>query len=152
MLTSRIAAALKHYVAPLLWRPPELQVAALCTRMREGRREVLLITSRGSGRWILPKGWPMPGKTLAEAAAQEAWEEAGIRGRVESEPCGTYMTRKYAPADVGRRSRVHVFRLHFESQEQVFPEAGERKLRWVTPERAADMVRERDLQEILSRL
>ncbi|WP_114965454.1 NUDIX hydrolase [Alkalilacustris brevis] len=152
MLTSRLAAALKHYVAPLLRRPSELQVAALCIRMRDGRREVLLITSRGSGRWILPKGWPMAGKTLAEAAAEEAWEEAGVRGRVEASALGGYSARKFGPGGLGRQSKVYVFRLEVARQEDDYPEAGQRKRKWVTPKRAAGMVREAGLRQLLLKL
>ena len=56
------------------------QFAALCFRIRKGEPEILLITSRGSQRWIIPKGWPMAEKTPAQAALQEAWEDAGVKG------------------------------------------------------------------------
>jgi len=56
------------------------QFAALPFRVKEDKVQVLLITSRGTGRWIVPKGWPMEGKTPAESALQEAWEEAGVQG------------------------------------------------------------------------
>ena len=54
------------------------QVAALCWRLRKGRAEVLLVTSRDTGRWVLPKGWPITGLSPQAAAAREAWEEAGV--------------------------------------------------------------------------
>ena len=63
---------------PMLSRPRRLQVAALCFRRTDTGCEVLLVTSRDTGRWVIPKGWPMEGKSSAESAAQEAWEEAGV--------------------------------------------------------------------------
>ena len=63
-------------------QPPRLQVAALCWRRSGKGLRVLLITSRDTGRWVIPKGWPMRQRTEAEAAAREAYEEAGVRGIV----------------------------------------------------------------------
>jgi 8-oxo-dGTP pyrophosphatase MutT (NUDIX family) len=60
------------------------QFAALCYRVVKKKVKVLVISSRGTGRWIVPKGWPMDGKTPADAALQEAWEEAGVIGKVVS--------------------------------------------------------------------
>ena len=71
-------------------RPAYLQVGAVCLRNRKGRREVLMISSLDTGRWIIPKGWPMRGRSLAGAALREAWEEAGIRGHVRHEPLGSF--------------------------------------------------------------
>ena len=77
-------------VRPLCKSDMRTQFAALCHRRRAGRTEVLLVTSRGTGRWIAPKGWPVAGLTPAETALQEAWEEAGVRGRVEDLCLGLY--------------------------------------------------------------
>ena len=57
------------------YRPASLQVGALCLRIRDGKTQVLLITSRDTGRWVIPKGWPMRGRSLSGAAKQEAWEK-----------------------------------------------------------------------------
>src|SRR5262245_16449254 len=66
-----------------------LQSGVLAWRLKGRKKaEVLLVTGRRSGRWMIPKGWPMPGKSLADSAAQEAFEEAGIKGQVEPEPMG----------------------------------------------------------------
>jgi len=59
--------------------PARPQAMALCFRTTKKKVQVLLVTSRGTGRWLLPKGWQVPGKSLAESAAQEAWEEAGAK-------------------------------------------------------------------------
>ena len=70
------------------------QVAALPYRMSSGEIEVLLITSRDSGRWLIPKGWLMKRRSGSEAAAVEAFEEAGIRGAVATSPLGAYTYQK----------------------------------------------------------
>lgn len=64
------------------------QYGALCWRLKDGKPQVLLITSRRSGRWVLPKGWPMDGLSGPEAALTEAWEEAGVRGKVKPDCLG----------------------------------------------------------------
>ena len=73
-------------VADPALRPERHQVAALCWRMGQGGAvEILLVTSRDTGRWVIPKGWPMDGKSASAAAAREAWEEAGVKGTVRPE-------------------------------------------------------------------
>ncbi|MGY6412253.1 MAG: NUDIX hydrolase [Alkalilacustris sp.] len=151
--TSRhpVVRLLADTVEPMLRRPPRMQVAALCLRTGpEGTPEVLLITSRGTGRWVLPKGWPMAGRSLAEAAAQEAWEEAGVRGTVEGRPLGSYGAEKQTDGGLALPCRVEVFALHVTEIADRFPEAGQRTRRWVAPAAAADMVREPDLRALLA--
>jgi 8-oxo-dGTP pyrophosphatase MutT (NUDIX family) len=132
---------------------PRVQLAALCTRPTQdgSGTEVLLITSRGTGRWILPKGWPMAGRSSAEAAAIEAWEEAGVRGRAEQAPLGSYAAEKITP-EGSLPCRVQVFRLAVEEIADAFPEAGQRHRCWVPAGTAAGLVREPELQELLRRL
>ena len=65
------------------------QVAALPFRIKDGKVEVLLVTSRETKRWLIPKGWPMKGKKPHKAAAQEA-EEAGVKGEIKQKPLGYY--------------------------------------------------------------
>ena len=67
------------------------QVAALCWRLRKNTLQFVLITSRDTGRWVIPKGWPVPGLALSAAAASEAWEEAGVIGRISDQPLGDYL-------------------------------------------------------------
>src|SRR3569623_26252 len=70
---------------------PAEQFAALpWRRMPDGSVKVLLITSRGSRRWVIPKGWPMPDRSPAQAAAQEAYEEAGVVGTPADKALGAY--------------------------------------------------------------
>ena len=128
-------------------RPADEQVAALCLNEKTG--EVLLVTSRGTGRWIVPKGWPMPGRSLADAAAQEAWEEAGVRGRVSQAEIGRYHYDKAQDRGFAIPVEVRVFPLYVSATQKSFPEAHERKRRWFAPAEAARLVAETGLQKIL---
>lgn len=135
-----------------LARPPELQVAALCRRVVEDGPQVLLLSSLNSGRWILPKGWPMNGRSLPEAALIEAWEEAGVKGRVRPEPVGSYTYDKIRGGGIPVRCRVQVFPVDEVTLADDFPEAGRRRRRWIAPQKAARMVQEPELQALLARL
>mgnify|MGYP002151616608 CR=1 FL=1 len=118
----------------------EMQVAALC--LDDATGNVLLITSRGTGRWIVPKGWPMPGRTLAEAAMQEAWEEAGVKGRIVQAEIGRYHYDKEQERGFAVPIEVRVFPLYVDDLDDRFPERGERKRRWFPPHEAAQLVAE----------
>lgn len=127
------------------------QFGAICYRLQKGKPELLLITSRGSGRWVIPKGWPMPGETPADTAAIEAWEEAGVVGRVHPLCLGIFSYVK----TVDRRHQmpcvVAVYGVMVRRLERSFPERGQRKRKWVTPKRAAQMVDEAELSQLLER-
>jgi len=131
-------------------RPARLQVAALPWRRspRKGLR-FLLITSRDTGRWVIPKGWPMKNRSDAEAAAREAWEEAGLRGTVSERSIGLYTYQK--TLGPGRRVpvAVRVFPLEVREMVQRYPETGQRRMKWVGPQRAADRVAEPDLKALI---
>ena len=124
------------------------QFGALCWREHMGKLEVLMITSRTSKRWIIPKGWPMDGATAAEAAATEAWEEAGVVGKTSDQCAGIYTYHK----DLGGKSVpvvVAVFPVRVKKLKKTYPEAGLRKLRWMKPSKAAGLVAEPELRGIL---
>src|SRR3954453_10989637 len=93
ILTQLTRAVAKRYTSAVTREEDgqlPVQTGALPWRLGPNKRiEVLLVTSRRSGRWTIPKGWPMPGKSLAEAAEQEAFEEAGVRGTIDPKPIGT---------------------------------------------------------------
>ena len=131
-------------------RPPAMQVGALCVDPASGR--VLLITSRGTGRWIIPKGWPMSGKSLPGAAATEAWEEAGVEGVVEPQEIGRYRYDKVRDRGFGTPVEVRVFRLRVGALRRDFPEHAERERAWFTPAEAAVRVAEPGLAAILRAL
>ncbi|SNT68531.1 NUDIX hydrolase [Paracoccus seriniphilus] len=131
-------------------RPPAMQVAAICLDRSSGK--VLLISSRGTGRWVVPKGWPMAGRTLHGAAAQEAWEEAGIRGKIRATELGRYRYDKTQDVGFAFPVEVRVFLLEVEHVADDFPEVCQRRREWFFPGQAAELVDERGLQDILRAL
>lgn len=135
--------------------PDDLQVGALCWRKRKGQTEVLMVTSRDTGRWVVPKGWPMKGRSAAGSAMQEAWEEAGVRiDPAESRAAGKFDYTKLLKDGQKRQLTVHLFsvRLRKSDLHDRFPEAKERKRTWMTARKAAAKVAEPGLRKILRRL
>jgi 8-oxo-dGTP pyrophosphatase MutT (NUDIX family) len=131
------------------------QYAAICYRQTGdvGRPiEVLLITSRDTGRWVIPKGWPKRRKTGYEVARLEAWEEAGVRGRVWKSAWGHYTYPKKLDHGEIVPARVQVHLLDVRRMEDDFPERHQRKLRWFSPRVAASEVREPELQSLFYKL
>jgi 8-oxo-dGTP pyrophosphatase MutT (NUDIX family) len=118
-------------------------------RKKKDAVEVLLISSLDTGRWIIPKGWPMDGMRPAEAAAQEAWEEAGLRGRVFDDVLGLYSYSKFLDEDLAIACIVVVFPLEVSHIEEAFPEAGQRKRKWMSRKKAAARVDEPELKRII---
>jgi 8-oxo-dGTP pyrophosphatase MutT (NUDIX family) len=135
--------------------PPERQVAALCWRKIKGRKEVLLITSRDTGRWVVPKGWPMKGLSDVQAAMREAWEEAGVRAEPDkARRAGQFFYDK-ALADgsvIPVVAHLYKVRLRKDDLADRYPEAGQRRRAWVPAKKAAKLVQEPDLKAILRHL
>ena len=130
---------------------PLKQVAALPFRVgADGRIEVLLITSRDTGRWIIPKGWPMTGRKAHQAAAREAYEEAGLEGQIAANPVGRYHYQKRFDHGRAFPCMVRVYPLRVEAQHERWPEQAQRTLQWFAPEEAARLVHEDELQELLT--
>ncbi|MFP1631263.1 NUDIX hydrolase [Zhengella sp. ZM62] len=127
-----------------------LQSAALPWRKSGKGIEVMLITSRGTGRWVLPKGWPEKGETLSESAVREAAEEAGIEGQAEDDKAGIYFYDKVLRNGVIRRCEVHVFPLRVRKLAKTWPEHGQRERKWFAPGKAAALVEEQDLAELIA--
>lgn len=125
------------------------QAAALCYRRGGDGVEVLLVTSRGTGRWVLPKGWIAEAGTPAETAAREAYEEAGVRGHADPQEIGCYTYDK--ALDDGRimTCRVAVHALAVEKLLAAFPESGERRRRWFPAVQAAWQVHEPELRQLM---
>lgn len=129
----------------LLFRPRALQVAMLCSREGPEGTEVLLVRSLDSGRWIIPKGWPMDGKTFAEAAAIEAWEEAGATGRVDPVELARYPYTKRRRGGPDIAADIVVFRMTETVLVDDYPEAKKRKRRFLPVAQAAARA---DLEEL----
>lgn len=127
------------------------QYGALCWREdAAGGIEVLLITSRDTGRWVIPKGWPMRGKSGAQCALQEAYEEAGVFGDVSAEPAGIYSYLKTFAPDLGRTCVVTAYPVAVRALSDAFPERKERERRWFPQAEAAELVAEPDLRNIIA--
>ncbi len=127
------------------------QFAALCYKVtkKEGAR-ILLITSRDTGRWVIPKGWPMKGKTDAEAAEIEAFEEAGAKGYLCPDCAGIFTYDKAMDDGSKQPVVVSVFPMEVDRLVSDFPEKGQRKRKWFSPKKAAARVDEPELQDILA--
>ena len=129
------------------------QFAALPFRhLGDGTLQVMLLTSRGTGRWVIPKGWPMRRgvkRTPAASAAREAYEEAGLKGRIERKAVGSYSYEKRPEQGASFSVRVAVFRLEVKRQVKTWPEKGQRQTLWCFPEQAAAMVDEPELAALL---
>lgn len=127
------------------------QFAALCYRSagKDGV-EILLITSRDTGRWIIPKGWPMKGRNGSETALQEAFEEAGVEGKPAATPIGVYSYDKVLDNGAVQPCIVSVFPVKVSKLRKKYPEVGQRTRRWFTPKKAAEKVNEDELRALLS--
>lgn len=129
--------------------PEAAQVAALPWRAGRDGVEILLVTSRGTGRWIIPKGWSERGELKNEAAAREAWEEAGVAGIASSVVLGAYEYDKLLRSGGLRRCRVEVFALEVRRVDDIWPEMCERDRRWFTTARAVEACGEPGLAPII---
>ena len=110
---------------------------------------MILITSSKTWRWIIPKCWPTEGKTPAQSALQEAWEEAGVIGKCTDICLGLFSYRKYLEEADGLPCVAMVYPVKVREMSDDFPEAGQRKRKWVSRNRAAKMVSEPELARIL---
>lgn len=125
------------------------QFAALCWRIKDGAVQVCLVTSRGSGRWILPKGWPMHKQTPAQAAATEAWEEAGVTGKPIDTCLGVYSYLKPLD-DTVTPVLVMVYPVKVKKVHSKWPERKQRKRRWLHPKKAAKRLSDPGLAQIVA--
>jgi 8-oxo-dGTP pyrophosphatase MutT (NUDIX family) len=116
-----------------------------------GALEILLITSRSTRRWIIPKGWPIKGLKPAKSAAREAYEEAGVRGAIAGKQIGKFNYEKRRDDESSAvPCEVRVFPLLVKRQLKAWPEASERELRWLDPAEAASYVEEEGLRELIN--
>ena len=129
-----------------------MQYGTLAWRLNGEGKEVLLITSRDTGRWVIPKGWPMKSRTPWEAAASEAFEEAGIKGQVDHHALGSYRYIKRLSRWRERLVEVQVFCLEVERELDDWPERTQRERAWFAPDAAAGRVAEPDLAELIRAL
>jgi 8-oxo-dGTP pyrophosphatase MutT (NUDIX family) len=128
------------------------QYAALPTAEMDGEIMVLLVTSRDTGRWVLPKGWAEKGLSGAELAAKEAFEEAGLLGMMRPKRIGRFSYGKRLPQDRIAECRVDVFHMLVEQLLDDWPERGQRTRRWFTLSQAAMAVDDNELALLLLEL
>lgn len=128
-----------------------LQYGALCYRRKGSGIEILLVTSRGTRRWVAPKGWPIHGKGPAGTATQEAWEEAGVKGHVTGDSIGHYTYRKCLTKGRPMTCVVELFPVEVADNLNRFPEAKERRTKWMKPKKAAKAVAEPELSRLIKK-
>ena len=132
-------------------REPRAQCAALpWRRTADGGIEVLLITSRETRRWVIPKGWPIRGLDAAQTAEREAFEEAGVIGRLMRPKLGYYHYDKRLRSGRLQHVRSSVYALEVLDEADAWPERGQRKHLWVGPADAADLVDEPELRGLIA--
>ena len=124
------------------------QFGALCWRVKKGEVEICLVTTRRTRRWTVPKGWPMHKQTPAAAAAMEAWEEAGLKGRTYERCLGVYSYRKALRADL-KPVVCMVYPVEVTEEAKDWPEARQRKRKWFSREKAAKKVDWPELRRII---
>jgi len=125
------------------------QYAALPFICMADRVEVCLITSRATGRWIIPKGWPQQGLSPHELAAQEAYEEAGLKGKTGTQSIGSfhYLKRLQDGSDIQCNVGVNPMQVDYQAID--WPERTQRTCMWVKLKKAAKLVAEPELSNLL---
>ena len=113
--------------------------------------ELLLVTTRQTRRWIIPKGWPIKGLRPAKSAAREAFEEAGVRGKIGAKPLGLFTYQKSLDeAGVQAICEVRVFPLLVQRQSEAWPEFEQRMIQWADPGKALSLIKEPDLKKLVA--
>ncbi|SUE43530.1 NUDIX hydrolase [Roseomonas gilardii] len=125
------------------------QYAALPIAEQAGETMVMLVTSRETHRWIIPKGWAEKGVAPHQLAAKEAYEEAGLVGEVQPEAVGSYCYSKRLRSGRELPCQVQVFPMRVEKQLEDWPERRERETRWFTLSGAAELVGDAGLSALL---
>lgn len=129
-----------------------IQYAALPYRIVGRRLEVLLITSRETRRWVIPKGWPMSGLKPHQTAAVEAAEEAGVEGEIEATAIGSYRYLKRIKDGMTIPTQVIVFPLLVQKQADHWREQDQRQVHWLAYRQAAARVTEPNLKRLIREL
>ncbi len=132
---------------------PRKQCGALPFRLDDsGRIEVLLVTSRETRRWVIPKGWPIRKLRPNETAAREAYEEAGLAGDVSPEPYGVFTYDKRLKSRSFVPCTVDVYLMRVAKEQKRWPERDERERRWFDAQTAAELVDEPELSDLIAAL
>jgi 8-oxo-dGTP pyrophosphatase MutT (NUDIX family) len=132
-------------------RAPRRQYAALPWRRGDAGLEILLITSRETRRWVIPKGWGQKGEPPTIAAAREALEETGAAGRVDPAPLGDYRYSKLMKSGRARKVKVAVYSLEVLHEHAEWPEMAVRQKLWIAAKEGAELVDEPELRALITR-
>jgi len=130
-------------------RATDTQYGALPFRVGRDGVEVMLITSRETKRWVIPKGWPIAGKKPHRVAEIEAFQEAGVKGVISKKPAGVYPYSKTLPGGKSRLCLVAVFPLRVTLEKVTWRETGERQRQWFPQDVAGELVEEGSLARII---
>jgi 8-oxo-dGTP pyrophosphatase MutT (NUDIX family) len=137
----------------IITNPTLHQAGVIAYHVLDGKVRVLLMTSRDTGRWIIPKGNIGAGSSPAKAAEEEAYEEAGIRGTISgSLPLGLYNYFKILASGERRPATVEVYLLRVTERLKKWPEKRQRRLAWVSLKKAVRLVQEPGVVQLLGRL
>lgn len=132
---------------------PLVQYAALPYRMTEdGQPLIMLITSRETKRWIIPKGRPEKKLQPYEVAAREAFEEAGLVGKIAKKPSLAFRSEKRLKTGEMRDAVVEVYLLEVERELDDWQEKHQRERRWMSPSEAALLVDEPGLVQVFLKI
>jgi 8-oxo-dGTP pyrophosphatase MutT (NUDIX family) len=147
--TTRGELPRKPKITPAL----RMQYAALPYRFTlPGGLEILLVTTRRSKRWIIPKGWPIKGLAPSKSAAREAFEEAGVRGKIGTKSVGVFSYDKLLDEHaIPVNCEVKVFPLLVKRQSEVWPEMEQRLFQWFEPSEAVSLIREPQLKKLVAK-
>jgi 8-oxo-dGTP pyrophosphatase MutT (NUDIX family) len=121
-------------------------------RTPDGELEVMLVTSRETRRWVIPKGWPMKKLKPFATAAREAYEEAGLGGAISREALGSFTYQKRMKSRRYVDCKVDVYAMEVSKEAKRWPERDERERRWFEPAVAARRVKEPELADIILQL
>src|SRR5208282_4134448 len=114
--------------------------------------EVLLVTTRRSRRWIIPKGWPIKGLKPSKSAAREAFEGAGVRGKIGTKSVGVFTYDKLLDEHgIQVSCEVKVYPLLVKRQSAVWPEIDQRLVQWFEPGKAVSLIREKELKALVAK-
>lgn len=129
-----------------------MQYAALPYRFTPAAAlEILLVTTRRSRRWIIPKGWPIKGLKPPKSAAREAFEEAGVRGKIGAKSVGVFTYDKMLDEHgIEVRCEVKVYPLLVRRQSEEWPEFEQRLIQWAEPAKAVALIKEPKLKKLVA--
>jgi len=149
-----VSASNKHSVEKQSSQIPKIRLQYGALPYRKSKLagvEVLLVTSRETKRWIIPKGWPIRGLSPSKSAAREAYEEAGVRGTIRNKPIGRYVYNKMLnERTIAIPCQVRVFPLRVRRQRNTWPERQQREARWFSAAHATEVVTESGLKDLIA--